>query len=615
MFENIKIVPIPKIFKLEDGYIDIGKNVSISFENISSENISSENNNQNSLINLLNKVFNNIQIVKKDALISFVQKPLEDEEYALLIDKGKINIYGKGIKEWFYGVQTLRQLVINQKVCNCYISDKPDLKIRGVMLDISRSKVLKVSTLKEIFDLLAFLKYNHIELYVEGFSFRYESFKDILVDQNYLTLEEYIDLENYANELFLDFVPNQNGFGHMEEWLKIPKFKHLAELEDGFTLWGAYRNPSTLNPLDEGSVELVSKMYSDMLPYTKSKYFNMCFDEPFELGMGKSKQKVLETSTTDVYIDYLHKMAKEVRKYQKTPLVWADVVINHPDAISKIDEDIILIDWGYNKNYPFNKHAKMLKENNRKYLLAGGTCTWSVITSRYLDMYYSIKNAAEATKENNGLGILVTDWGDIGHLQYLPMSYLGFIQGSLVSWSNDDEDALKYFLSKLIGNEASKSILELSRYTELEGSYKDYGSRLFSSILWAEHSVKYKDRIEYFLEKMEPNYLSKEAIENIKSLLNNEKNRLLNAVCDNLVKKEIINSIDLLLVLVSINELLQKENSNFDSELEKLNNFEATHLELWNARNKESGFKYSINRIKWLKQILVQISRKGEQHE
>ena len=608
MFKTIKIVPVPKVVKLCEGYLELKKKITVNFEK-------SKKNEQQRILNILNTLSSNIQVVEKDALISFINSSLDDEEYKLIIDKGKINIYSSTTRGWFYGVQTLRQLVKDNKLPYCEIFDKPDLKLRGVSLDISRSKVPKVETLKKVFDLLSMLKYNHVELYVEGFSFEYKSFPNVLQDGNYLTLEEYLNLEKYANELFLDFVPNQNSFGHMEAWLERPEYHHLAECEEGFTIWGAYRKSSTLNPLDDESINHVSKMYKDMLPYVKSKYFNMCFDEPYELGFGKSKVTVEKTSIEDVFIEYLHKLANVTRKYEKTPLIWADVVIKHPQAIDKIDKDIVLIDWGYTKNYPFSEHAKMLKEHNREFILAGGTSTWSVITSRYDDMYYSISNSANAAKENDGLGIIVTDWGDIGHLQYLPMSYLGFIHGALTSWSCADDNAMVYFLEKIIGKENSQSIIELSKYTRLEGIYRDYGSRLFSSILWAEHSTKYENRLEFFEEKMKSNYLSEESIDNITSLLIKEKNRLMNIKEDELVTKEIMNSIDLLITLVSINKKLQVDCLDYEDELNSLEQYEATHLELWKARNKESGFKFSINRIIWLKQILVQMSKKGEKHE
>ena len=76
----------------------------------------------------------------------------------------------------------------------------------------------------------------------------------------------------------------------MAPWLALDEFKDLAECPEGIYLWGTHRAPSTLNPLDERSLELISRMYQDMLPISNSKYFNMNFDEPFELGKGKSKR-------------------------------------------------------------------------------------------------------------------------------------------------------------------------------------------------------------------------------------------------------------------------------------------------------------------------------------
>ena len=41
-----------------------------------------------------------------------------------------------------------------------------------------------------------------------------------------------------------------------------------------------------------------------------------------------------------------------------------------------------------------------------------------------------------------GHKMLITDWGDNGHLQYLPVSYLGFAVGAARSWCNEAADDL-----------------------------------------------------------------------------------------------------------------------------------------------------------------------------
>ena len=537
-----------------------------------------------------------------------------EEEYHLIIQEDRIQIISKTEKAAFYGLVTLKQLQSEQIIETQEIKDKPDLEVRGLMLDISRAKVLNVSSIKKIIDLMAELKYNHLELYVEGFSYEYKNIKEALAYKNYLTQEEYLEVEKYAIEKYIDFVPNQNGFGHMSDWLALDKFKELAECPDGFEIWGSKRPPSTLDPTNPKSFELVKQMYEEMIPFTKSKYFNMNFDEPYELGHGKSKQECLKTSTEDVYIEYLEKLANVVRKYNKTPMIWGDVLVKHPDKISKLSKDIVFIDWGYNKAYDFVNHAKMLEELKVKYLLAPGTSTWSSITGRFIDMKETIENSTYASKKYHGLGILLTDWGDMGHLQYLPSSYLGFIYGAMLSWSSGTiEDAEKYLAIILNDEILAKVIVELSRYHELEGEYRDYGTRLFASIMWAEHGKRQDDKVNFFLNRMKSNIISYEAVQNLHKLFTQEKNKLQNAK-ECLEKDEIENAILLLETLLDINERLHSylDNCvvNFDEPIKNLEKYLENHKKLWLARNIKEGYAFSANRINWLIEMLMCLDRK-----
>lgn len=537
-----------------------------------------------------------------------------EEEYHLIIKENRIQIISKTEKAAFYGLITLKQLQSEQIIETQEIKDKPDLKVRGLMLDISRAKVLNVSSIKKIIDLIAELKYNHLELYVEGFSYEYKNIKEALADKNYLTQEEYLEVEKYAIEKYIDFVPNQNGFGHMSDWLALDKFKELAECPDGFEIWGSKRPPSTLDPTNPKSFELVKQMYEEMIPFTKSKYFNMNFDEPYELGHGKSKQECLKTSTEDVYIEYLEKLANVVRKYNKTPMIWGDVLVKHPDKISKLSKDIVFIDWGYNKAYDFVNHAKMLEELKVKYLLAPGTSTWSSITGRFIDMKETIENSTCSSKKYHGLGILLTDWGDMGHLQYLPSSYLGFIYGAMLSWSSGTiEDAEKYLAIILNDETLAKVIVELSHYHELEGEYRDYGTRLFASIMWAEHGRRQDDKVNFFLNRMKSNIISYEAVQKLHDLLIQEKNKLQNAK-ECLEKYEIKNAILLLETLLDINERLHSylDNCivNFDEPIKNLEKYLENHKKLWLARNIKEGYAFSANRINWLIEMLMCLDRK-----
>ncbi|TVQ04067.1 MAG: hypothetical protein EA359_07710 [Balneolaceae bacterium] len=102
------------------------------------------------------------------------------------------------------------------------------------MLDISRDKIPTMETLYEIVDMLSMLRYNHLQLYVEGFSFGYPSFRDLWEHtETPVTGEEMQELERYAAERMIELVPNQNMLGHMGAWLATDRFAHHGKKPTG----------------------------------------------------------------------------------------------------------------------------------------------------------------------------------------------------------------------------------------------------------------------------------------------------------------------------------------------------------------------------------------------
>ena len=349
----IQLFPKVSKMKLNEGKFVAGETLSCFFKN---EKVNVFKGFTNKPILICGNIENADIIYEK-------KENLASQSYELIVaDKVYIN-YGDDAGA-FYGSVTLNQLLREDAIPCLEIFDKPDLEIRGFMYDISRNKVAKLDTLKSIIDKMAQLKMNHFELYVEGFSFEYKSFSEYLQKDGFITVEEYLELQDYCIERFIDFVPNQNGFGHMAPWLALEEFKDLRISPEGMHLWGRFRPASTLNPLHEGSIELVKKMYKDMLPLCKSKYFNMNFDEPFELGRGLTEEKAKEVGVGNLYIDYALKAYDEIKSYGRTPIIWGDVLLKHPDLLYRLPKDMMFVDWGYDANYPFEEHTKMLKENH-----------------------------------------------------------------------------------------------------------------------------------------------------------------------------------------------------------------------------------------------------------
>lgn len=614
------LVPIFKsIHKLDSekyGFFDVGSCTTIDFGSFFDERMETLS---ESILDLYTSEKNNSLITVKNAKL-----PIDG--YRLKIKKRFITIYTASLSGCYYAFQTIKELarVHNGLIPAMEILDYPDLTVRGFMLDISRSKVPQVKTIYQLIDLLSLLRYNHLELYVEGFSFEYKSMPFVNEDGNHITVEEYKEIEKYANDHFIDLVPNQNGFGHMAEWLKLDQFKDLANVEGLFNIWGSNRHSTTLNPLDERSFNLVKQMYDDMLPHSNSKYFNMNFDEPYELGYGKSKEECDKLGREKVFTNYFNKLAKVTKAYGKRPMLWGDVVIKHPEAIKEIDSDAILIDWGYTEDYPFLENAKMLQKIKRPFMLAPGTSTWSAVTSKYKEMLWTVKNAAEACYHHNALGLIMTDWGDFGHLQYYPFSLPGIIYASLLSWNYNktSEHLIKEYLAEIVGNPNLASlIIDLSNYADKEDRYSGYSTKLFQPIITAELVLTEQNQNEVFKTRIINRLLSENEVDSLNSYFQMLRHRLNQIKDDSLVYQELSNSLRLLEGLLEVNIFLKdcfNNRSNLSSleQIEKhLQEYLSTHYILWKTRNKEAGFVQSASRIERLIKRLKNLKEEATNYE
>ena len=358
--------------------------------------------------------------------------------YRLTITLRQIQLVAHDRAGLFHGVQTLKQLArmcAGRGVLPCVkINDWPNFAHRGVMLDISRDRVPTMETLYQLIDLLAEWKINQFQLYTEH-TFAYRNHKTVWEKASPMTGEQIMQLDAYCRERFIDLVPNQNSFGHMGRWLKHKRYNHLAEAPKGCdTVWG-WMEPFSLCPDDPGSIELISELFDELLSHFSAKMVNVGCDETVDLGEGRSMEICLQRGKGVVYLDFLLKIYEQAKKHDCTMQFWGDIILHHPELISRLPKDIIVMEWGYEADHPFAADGQKFKAAGVPYYVCPGTSTWNSVAGRTDNALANLRNAAENGLANGAIGYLITNWGDNGHWQQLPASLLGYAYGAGVSWN------------------------------------------------------------------------------------------------------------------------------------------------------------------------------------
>ncbi|MBT2761368.1 family 20 glycosylhydrolase [Paenibacillus sp. ISL-20] len=435
-----------------------------------------------------------------------LREGLHPEGYVLHWDDEGLRIEYSQPAGLHYAVVTIEQLLIRHGLtwsC-CRIEDEPDFPVRGLMLDIGRSKIPKLSELFQLIDQMSMVKLNHLQLYMEGYCFEYEQHKMAFPESTPMTAEEFRRLDAYAASRFIDLVPNQNCLGHMGDWLSKPAYRELAEHPDGMPIDAPYPltfPPTTLNPVDQRSLDLIRGMFDELLPAFTSDWVNINMDEPFGLGSGKSKERCDAIGLGPLYMEYAEGVMDIVRSHGKKVMMWGDVLTRHPEVVGRIPDDVTILDWNYDSSISFAEHCSMLQKNGISYYVCPGTSSWSSLSGRTDNMLNNIADAAVQGRKYGAGGLIVTDWGDNGHWQVPAISYPGYAYAAGLSWYTEGnlhlEDELKNYLTEYVFKDASGEIghflMELGRYYHLENSSLDNGTYL-SALL--TRRLKSRERLE-----------------------------------------------------------------------------------------------------------------------
>jgi hypothetical protein len=152
---------------------------------------------------------------------------------------------------------------------------------------------------------------------------------------------------------------------------------------------------------------LLDELYGELLPHFTSRKFNVGCDETYGIE-------------GPVYRDFLQKVQRLVARHGRTMYFWGDMLREG------FPQDAVVLQWGYEAEHVFS-------DPGVPFYVCPGASSWNSIVGRTDNCLANLRNAAACRAD----GYLITDWGDNGHWQYLPVSYLGLAAGAAFAWGGE----------------------------------------------------------------------------------------------------------------------------------------------------------------------------------
>ncbi len=279
-----------------------------------------------------------------------------------------------------------------------------------------RVQIMPLPTLKALSKEISSLGFNTIIMEWEA---TYPYNKHSIISNRYAySRKEIGEFIKYSEELGLDVIPLQQSLGHVEYILMHERYAYLR---------ADRRNLSQIDPTQlEAAKDFFSELYSDMLSTHQSEYVHIGGDETRILDCKRCQEAWgndgEELGKSKLYVEYMKMIAEIVIDQGKTPLLWADMILAHPNAIADMPKDVIYIDWNY--GWEFDRFG----ENPRTLIKKHGLKFWGASSIRSSPDDYHVTSwskhmnnqavYAAYARQSGFKGMVLTSWSTSGEYGY-----------------------------------------------------------------------------------------------------------------------------------------------------------------------------------------------------
>lgn len=120
-----------------------------------------------------------------------------------------------------------------------------------------------------------------------------------------------------------------------------------------------------------------------------------------------------------LYATYVGKLCEHLSKQGREPMFWGDIAIEMPEILETLPNNVTLLNWQYDPEATDEK-IQLVAKAGAKQIVCPAVWGWNALLPRIDDAWNNIARIARYGIDCGAEGMLVTDWGDFGHVNDAP---------------------------------------------------------------------------------------------------------------------------------------------------------------------------------------------------
>lgn len=430
-----RIIPQPTSITTNDAVLDIQNNIGISYDS----DLFSE---ANYLMRIIEKWYaseiylcgtracNNYNITEISlSKLKYKDEELSEEGYELRINKKGVQITANSSQGIMHGIQSLRQLIIQQQIDNknnlphLIITDYPKFSHRGLLLDCSRH-FFSVEVVKKYIDLLALYKMNTLHWHLtedQGWRIAIDQYPKLTeisarrTEDNglryggYYSKEDIKEIVAYAQKRHVQIIPEIEMPGHsLAALAAYPELSCTGGPFEVGTEWGVYKDIYCAG--NEETFAFLENVLDEVMELFPSPYIHIGGDEAPTYNWErcpKCQKRIQEEGLKNEHElqgYFIKRMENYLQKHGKQIIGWDEILeggisnkaivqswrgmeggieaakhgnqaIMSPVSHCYLDYDLSAIDL--ERVYSFDPIPEELTADQQKYIIGGEVNMWT----------------------------------------------------------------------------------------------------------------------------------------------------------------------------------------------------------------------------------------------